>query len=122
AAVLRVFDANHDQNVRTAQAHHGLNLSLAVSPDGSSLATCGYDGSIRVWKTETLEQFSSLRGPPGKANAVCFTPDSRNIISLAPNGQIRSRSFAGAIPAALPGPIDQLRGLAVSPDGERLLV
>ena len=41
-------------------AHNGWVFSLAFNSSGECLATCGYDGKIRVWDVKTKEHLTTL--------------------------------------------------------------
>jgi WD40 repeat protein len=43
------------------EAHHGTVQALKVSPDGSTLASCGDDGAITLWNLENGEYVRTLR-------------------------------------------------------------
>jgi WD40 repeat protein len=43
------------------EAHQGTVQSLKVSPHGRSLASCGDDGAINVWKLASGEHLRTLR-------------------------------------------------------------
>jgi WD40 repeat protein len=47
--LLRWWDVQSGECVYMQDAYHGAIRSLKVSPDGQSLATCGDDGSVRIW-------------------------------------------------------------------------
>lgn len=58
---LRWWDIQRGKCVRVRNAHQDRILSLKRSPDGSSLASCSYDGSITLWDLQTGEQLATLR-------------------------------------------------------------
>jgi WD40 repeat protein len=48
--------------VAIRQGHQGAIQSLSVSPDGRRLASCGDDGAIHIWDSESGEYLKTLRG------------------------------------------------------------
>jgi len=47
--------------VRVREAHLGTVQTLKVSPDGSTLASCGDDGAIQLWNLQSGELLRTLR-------------------------------------------------------------
>jgi len=57
------------------------STALAFHPDGSLLASAGWDGSISVWRTLTGELLHSRVAHKKGAYAVAFSPDGRLLAS-----------------------------------------
>jgi WD40 repeat protein len=58
---LRWWQVDSGQCVRVQEAHQGTVQALKVSPDGSTLASCGDDGAIHIWELESGEHLHTLR-------------------------------------------------------------
>jgi len=48
-------------HVISEKAHEGTVRALSVSPDGSLLASCGDDGTIKLWDLESGKHVRTLR-------------------------------------------------------------
>jgi WD40 repeat protein len=59
--MLRWWNVQSRECIRTLEAHQGMVRSLRVSPDGKRLASCGDDGAIRIWDVESGEHLRMLR-------------------------------------------------------------
>jgi WD40 repeat protein len=61
-------------------AHDGWARTVAVSPDGSQLATCGKDGFVRLWNPADGKKFAEF---DAKADvlSVTFAPDGKSVFA-----------------------------------------
>src|SRR5271154_2198319 len=96
--------------------HSGFILAMAFSPDGRTLASGGYDTTIKLWDLSSGREQRILPGHPGSVFGFAFSPDGK---MLASGGQtIRFWDVAtGQEQRSLPGVSE---GLALSPDGRTL--
>lgn len=64
---------------RRFQAHRKTIHCLQFSPDGTLLATAGWDGAVRLWNTETGEESHPIQSTFGQEVifGVDFSPDGR---------------------------------------------
>ncbi len=61
---------------------------IAFSPDSETLATSGYDKTIRFWNADTGEQRLKFDTPDGPFRSMKFSPDSKTLISQNWNGVV----------------------------------
>jgi WD40 repeat protein len=60
-----------------ANAHKDGISSVALSPDGTTLATSGYDGFIKLWAASNGEMLGEIDGKVGPLNCVAFSSDGK---------------------------------------------
>jgi WD40 repeat protein len=48
-ATLQVWDAVSGEERANLTGHAGPVFGVAVGPDGTSMASCGDDGAVRIW-------------------------------------------------------------------------
>jgi WD40 repeat protein len=75
------------------QAHDGWIRQLAISPDGSQLATCGIDKMIRVWSaTDGAKLLELLAGED--VLSIAFAPDGKSLVSGDLRGVVKHWDLA----------------------------
>lgn len=110
--------------------HDSPVISVAYSPDGTVIATGGWDRKVNLWMTNPPKALAELKGQnlstahAGRVYSVVFTPDSKLLVSAGMDGTIKCwdlRSSSYSEVASLDCDRDGVAGLAISADG-RLLV
>jgi WD40 repeat protein len=66
-----------DTSVRTLDAQTGKVTAVAVSPDGTRIASAGEDRAVRLWDAADGRQILSLPGAPDAVTALSFASDGR---------------------------------------------
>lgn len=74
-------------------AHDGWLRQIAVSPDGSLIATCGHDCFARVWNTTDGELVAEHRAAEDLF-AITFAPDGKSIVFGDLKGRIEAWDFS----------------------------
>jgi len=62
---------------------------VAYSGDGRQLASCGNDGTVRVWDTATGKPMLTLSAHSSWVSAVVFHADGRRLVSASENGTVK---------------------------------
>ncbi|MEO8425317.1 MAG: TIR domain-containing protein, partial [Actinomycetota bacterium] len=70
-SLRRALTASHVRD--TLAGHDGAVTSLALSPDGSMVATAGFDGTETLWRTEGGVPAGALEGHDGPLTGTSFS-------------------------------------------------
>lgn len=76
---------------------HGAVADAAVSPDGRTIATASWDGSVKLWNAadgQPIRRIDSLGS--GYLNRVRFTADGAGILTASDDGTARLTTLADA--------------------------
>jgi WD40 repeat protein len=119
-----VVDTTAEIIVQEFQGHEGVVHSVAVSADGSRIASGGEDGTIRVWDTASGAAVGEpLRGHEGQVRSVALSADCSRVVSGGWDGTVRVWDVATGMTVGEP-----LRGhkecvylVAASASGSRIV-
>lgn len=92
--------------------------SVAFSPDGRFLASCGADQIVHVWDVQTKGETRGLRAHTDWVTSVAFSPDGRYLASAGVDKAARVFELTQQDTAPPPGHTQTVRAVAVSPDGK----
>ncbi|NEQ37227.1 MAG: hypothetical protein F6K40_13510 [Okeania sp. SIO3I5] len=100
-------------------AHQGQTLTVAISPDGKTLASGSGDTTVKLWKPngDLLHTFRSHQAP---VYDVKFSPDGEIIASASMDRTIKLWRKNGTLWKTLRGHQAVVRKVAFSPDGKTL--
>jgi WD40 repeat protein/predicted Ser/Thr protein kinase len=116
---LRLWDARSGQVIAVLTGHAGPVRLVRFTADGTRIASISTDG-LRLWDT-SLRDDSVLRGHTRYVYSIAFAPAGDRLYSGAWDRTARIWDAAsGACLATLHDGAD-IKALAVSPDGRRLL-
>jgi serine/threonine protein kinase len=66
---------------RIVRAHKDRVSGLAYSWDGARAVTASWDGTIKIWNTETWSERRAITAAPGRVCSVAFAPDGSQILT-----------------------------------------
>ena len=117
---IRLWDVS-GKLLRTFGHEFGDVASLAFSPDGTLLASAGYDANVYFWDVSTGQRKSSLRDQVLSTFSVMFTPDGKNLVIGGANGAVEVADVQTAsIARRLPADTHAVVNVSVSPDGRSI--
>ena len=95
--------------------------SVSFSPDGSTLASGSWDGTVQLWDVVTGEPIATLGGRESSGSSVSFSPDGATLASGSLDDTVRLWAVATGEPIApLEGHTFGVNSVSFSPDGATL--
>src|ERR1043166_1456946 len=67
--------------IATLAGHRGMARGIAYSPDGLTIATAGFDKTVRLWDPTDGQEKRHFQGHRYPAYAVAFSPDGKYLAS-----------------------------------------
>jgi tetratricopeptide (TPR) repeat protein len=69
-----LWDLTGGEKPRVLSGHESPVYMVSFSPDGSTLASAGQDGTAKIWNTATGQVVQTLKGHKGEVFVVAFSP------------------------------------------------
>jgi WD40 repeat protein len=121
--LVHVWNTAQGKEVATWSGHRGAISSIAISANGGRVATGSADGTVILWQTRTGSAIRTFLMPDGDRNANVAILSDGNVLAAgnAVGHLILWDVNSGAVIRQSKGPFVKHGGLAVLPDGKRVL-
>jgi WD40 repeat protein len=117
AGDVKIWDAKSGTQLASLEGQPTMVWSLAVSTDGKTLITSGYDGKIIVWNVAEKKPQQTIE-KKGWIRSVALSPDSKNFAAAMEDGNVLIFETEGPKEVkAIKAHEAAVYDLAFSPDG-----
>jgi WD40 repeat protein len=116
--LVKAWDLKSGKEIGKFEGHVAQVMAVAVSPDGTRLASAGADREIKVWDRKTAELKTSLATNIAGVTALAWA-DNKTVVSTSEDGTARLSSIDNKDRAikTFAGANDVLSSVAAGKDG-----
>jgi WD40 repeat protein len=101
--------------------HTDRVISIALSPDGKTLASGSSDKTVKLWNVETGQEIRTLGSHSDFVRSIAFSPDGKTLASGSNDKTVKLWNVeTGQEIRTLGGHTDSVISTAFSPDGKTL--
>jgi WD40 repeat protein len=92
---VRLWDCADWRELRTLQHSRPTGVDsvsiwgVAFSPDGTTLASASWDGTVKLWDVDTGQELSTIRGHVDPVKSVAFSPDGKRLATASMDGTVK---------------------------------
>jgi len=116
-----IYDAHSLIALDLLIGHTDEIISIAFSPNGRTLASSSYDGTVQLWDVNTDTLRSTLIGPTERVTSIAFSPDGTTLAGGSSDNAVHLWDpVSGAHKATLTGHTRAIGTIAFSPDSKTL--
>jgi WD40 repeat protein len=113
---------SRDAKPQVLARHDDVFYGVSFRPDGEQLATCGADGSVRVYDVPIGSERLRINNHADWVTAVCFSPDGKCLATASRDKTAKVfEAASGNLLSTFSDHSAPVRAVAFSPDGKTVL-
>ena len=117
-----LWDLKSGRAVAQFEGHGDILYAAVLSPDESTVATAGYDRTIRLWDAASGRQIRALKGHNGAIYDLAFSPNGEALASASADETVKIWSVTtGERLDTLGQPLKEQYVVRFSPNGKRIV-
>ncbi|GAB1542532.1 hypothetical protein NUACC21_52060 [Scytonema sp. NUACC21] len=118
---VKLWDLAARKEIGTLEGYAGSVHSVAISPDGRTVASGNGDNTIKLWNPLTKKEIRTLYGHSSSVESIAISPDSKILATGSFDGIIKLWELStGKEITTLREHSSTVRSVAFSPDGQTL--
>ncbi len=86
---VRIFNVRSGKPVRSWAAHRDTIFDLAITTNGTALATAGGDKLVKLWELGSGKEQAQFEGHAGAISGLAFNPDGKELVSAGTDKQLK---------------------------------
>lgn len=107
---------------KTLTGDSNIDNSVAIAPDGKTLASGGGDGTIRLWDLKTGELRKTFKGHKSAVYGIYLSPDGQTLASGSADESIKLWNLqTGELIHTLSGRSKEISAITMTPDSHTLV-
>ncbi len=121
---IRIWNLKSGALLQTIAAHKDWVKTLAISPNGQTLASGSADKTIRLWNMNNGSRMLTIAGPGahwGPVNTLAFTPDGQRLASGSDDNTIKIWDIRSGTRLRTIQVGAGVNAVAFTPDGRRII-
>jgi WD40 repeat protein/serine/threonine protein kinase len=115
--MIHVYDTSSRQRLYSWKGHEAGIYRARYLPDGR-LATCAYDGTVKLWDVATQDERAKLLGFTGPVTALTVSPDGKRVFASGSDKTIRLWNLDDAVSKEQKVEGEWIWDAAFAPDGQ----